>query len=130
MDLYQLRCGVVVDQEAYDASPLSWSNRDCPGVCGAEFVGPWGAIFCPDCKRRAQMNGGLVSSARRRRKRGQRDRIIFAYLDTGASYRETARDVGCSVGTVAGAAVRWKALRSGVSSAASSVETSDDRPGG
>ena len=35
-----------------------------------------------------------------------------AVVDTGASYRETAREVGCSVGTVAGAAKRLAALRS------------------
>ena len=70
-----------------------------------------GFALCRPCGSRYYADIAGLSAEVRRRKRDRRDRVIAAFLDTGASYRETAREVGCSVGTVAGAAARVRAAR-------------------
>ena len=81
--------------------------------CGADLPRTvWsGFALCRPCGSRYYTDIAGLSADVRRRKRDQRDRVIAAFLDTGASYRETAREVGCSVGTVAGAAARVRAAR-------------------
>ena len=82
--------------EATTRNPWDWTmpdGRSTPGTC-------------PPCTREFYSSCASVSVGIRQAKRAQRDRVIAAFLDTGASYRETAREVGCAVGTVAGAAER------------------------
>ena len=125
------RCTMVVDDDAHAAAIRAHGYHGGHGSLGAPAVGLcrkpveaapglWRVVergacadTCLECSRWLRSRWALWSVEDRRKKRAQRDRVIAAFIDTGASYRETAREVGCSVGTVAGAAKRIRELRAG-----------------